>query len=76
MRDEEARPFPFRDGPVPELYTGGSAGEIRWLLLEKVRVFIEEPGYDPILRDLAHLFPGVRYGAERRGMPMRRYTHR
>ncbi len=43
----EVRPFPFREGPVPELYTAADAGELRRLLVEKIRVFLEELGYDP-----------------------------
>ncbi len=43
----EVRPFPFREGPVPELYTAADAGELQRLLVEKIRVFLEELGYDP-----------------------------
>jgi len=44
---EGARPFPFREGPVPEYYGAGSVEELKGLLLEKILVFIEELGYDP-----------------------------
>ena len=43
---EAARPFPFREGPPPELYTARSVEELQLLLLEKIRVFLEELGYD------------------------------
>ncbi len=43
---EAGRPFPFREGPPPELYTARSAEELQRLLLEKIRVFLEELGYD------------------------------
>ena len=45
--DGGTRPFPFREGPVPECYTAGSMDELKRLLLEKILVFIEELGYDP-----------------------------
>jgi hypothetical protein len=44
---EQSRPFPFREGPVPECYTAENAAELRKLLVEKIRLFIEELGYDP-----------------------------
>jgi superfamily I DNA/RNA helicase len=51
LSDEEngarIRPFPFREGPEPELYTAENAEELKALLLEKTLVFIEELGYDP-----------------------------
>jgi superfamily I DNA/RNA helicase len=43
---DAARPFPFREGPPPELYTARSVEELQRLLLEKIRVFLEELGYD------------------------------
>jgi len=43
---DAARPFPFREGPPPELYTAASVEELQRLLLEKIRVFLEELGYD------------------------------
>ena len=43
---DDARPFPFREGPPPELYTARSVEELQRLLLEKIRVFLEELGYD------------------------------
>ena len=32
---------------MPECYTAENAGELRKLLVEKIRLFIEELGYDP-----------------------------
>jgi superfamily I DNA/RNA helicase len=43
---DAARPFPFREGPPPELYTARSVEELQRLLLEKIRLFLEELGYD------------------------------
>lgn len=45
-QEDAARPFPFREGPPPELYTARSVEELQRLLLEKIRVFLEELGYD------------------------------
>ena len=45
--DAAAQPFPFREGPVPELYTARRVEELERLLLDKIMVFLEELGYDP-----------------------------
>jgi hypothetical protein len=43
----QGRPFPFRQGPVPVCYTAENAAELRKLVVEKIRLFVEEQGYDP-----------------------------
>ncbi len=45
--DEGAQAVAFRDGPVPELYTAATRGELARLLLRKASLFIERLGYDP-----------------------------
>ena len=45
--DSRTRAFPFREGPVPELYVSDSEESCRELLVEKLAIFIEDLGYDP-----------------------------
>ncbi len=45
--DTSTKPFAFREGPIPELYTAGSPEELVRLLAEKLSIFVAELGYDP-----------------------------
>lgn len=48
----------FREGPSPEIYTPKSGGHLSELLVQKVKVFIEEIGYPP--ENIAILIPSVK----------------
>ncbi len=45
--DEGTGAVAFREGPVPELYTARTRGELVQLLLRKAALFIDTLGYDP-----------------------------
>lgn len=43
---EESRPFPFREGPPPELYRGENPRELREQLLRKLKIYLYELKYE------------------------------
>ncbi len=45
--ESDSRPFAFREGPAPELYRAADADEARGLLVEKLRLFLEQLAYEP-----------------------------
>jgi hypothetical protein len=40
-------PFPFREGPVPEIFIGETPAELLGLICTNLSLFIDELGYDP-----------------------------
>ena len=45
--DNYAEAFTFREGPVPELYLSETIDDMKKLLIKKLKIFIEDLGYDP-----------------------------
>jgi UvrD/REP helicase N-terminal domain len=45
--DTENLPFPFREGPTPEVFRSASSGELQNLLIGKLKIYLEELAYEP-----------------------------